>query len=965
MRIRSPLTLFALATLVGAACGENMPGPAPVGPKSFLNFETIPTRPLSLSPDGTRLFVTNTPDGRLEIFGVTAAGLTPQGSVSVGLDPIAVNARTNNEVWVVNHLSDSVSVVDVTPGQVARVSRTLLVGDEPRDVVFGGTGNSRAFVTAARRGQNHPVDTANLTQVPSQPRADVWVFDANNLGTALGGNRVGIVPLFSDKPGGMGVSPDGSQVFVAAFTSGNGSAVIAAESVCGTNGVTGRNSTQGSVQNVTSGGQPGCVLSGVVPNAGRVPGGVPAPNRNFIDNQLQPRVGVLVDNVRGSNPPQWLDQLGRNWSAAVPFSFPDNDVFAINANTLAVTRTFQSVGTLNFDVAVHPTDGRIFVSTIDAINMNRFVSVPGANLGPNMPAAGQGVFRPGLPVTADPATGRTLRGHLYESRIAILGANNTSVTSRHLNKHINYEQFPVPAGVLDRSVANPQSLAFDRTGSTLFVGALGSNKIVPFNTAALSNDSFQPDASTHIPLTGRGGPAGIQMDAVNPNRMFVYKRFDNSVAIGDIAARRETANIPLFNPEPAIIQNGRVSFYDARTTSDNGEANCNVCHPSADKDDLAWDLGAPFLARPMNNPNGFVLGIALGFGGVDNNPPIIPDPAKGPMTVLTLRGIKDSGGLFWRGDAVSATPFDERANFIAGIPIVFDALNGKTGGIPMATFTQLTDWAMTLVPPPNPHRPLNQVLNANQRAGEAVFLNTDPNPAVTDVIFNCNTCHALDPAMGKFGAGGLQSTEGETQFFKVTQLRTVYDKVGMFGKTGPQNSDTRPLGGVRRINVGPQVRASGTLHDGSLAGAEEFLSSDVFQLNAQELRTAVDFTYAFPSNVAPIVGQQVTLRGDSGPDVIARIDLMQQRAATPYVTPDSAMECDLVAKGVLNNQQRGYLFNPATGNFTDDRGATITPAALRAQARVAGQQVTFTCAYSGGGRRIGIDRNNDGTLDGN
>jgi hypothetical protein len=610
------------------------------------------------------------------------------------------------------------------------------------------------------------------------------------------------------------------------------------------------------------------------------------------------------------------------------------------------------------------------VATIDAINQNRFVSVPSANLGPNMAAAGTGVFKPNLPVTADPATGKTLRGHLYESRVAILGANNTSVVSRHLNKHIDYELFPVPAGVLQKSVANPQSLAFTRNGDTLFVGALGSNEIVPFNTAALSNDSFQPDAATHIKLTGRGGPAGIQLDPGNANRMFVYKRFDNSVAIVNISGKTETANIPLFNPEPMNIQVGRVSFYDARSTSDNGEANCNVCHPSADKDDLAWDLGAPFLAKPAMNPNMFVLGIALGFplGASDNQPPVIPDQIKGPMTVLTLRGIKDSGGLFWRGDAVSPTPFDERANFNMGIPIVFEALNGKTGGIPMATFQQLNDWSMTLVPPPNPHRPLNNVLNASQQAGQAVFTNTDPNPAVTDVIFNCDTCHALNPAMGNFGAGGLQSTEGETQFFKVTQLRTVYDKVGMFGATRPQVAAATlngpPRGGPRTMNVGPQVRATGTLHDGSLAGAEEFLTSDVFALNATELLNVVDFTYAFPSNVAQIVGQQATLSANSGTDVTDRIDLMQQRANTAYVTPDSAMECDLVAKGVFQGRERGYMFMAAAGNFRDDTGATISVADLRTRARGAGQQITFTCVNSGGGTRIGVDRNLDGRLDG-
>ena len=38
---------------------------------------------------------------------------THAASVPVGLEPVAVAARTDGEVWVVNHLSDSVSIVDV------------------------------------------------------------------------------------------------------------------------------------------------------------------------------------------------------------------------------------------------------------------------------------------------------------------------------------------------------------------------------------------------------------------------------------------------------------------------------------------------------------------------------------------------------------------------------------------------------------------------------------------------------------------------------------------------------------------------------------------------------------------------------------------------------------------------------------------------------------------------------------
>ena len=122
--------------------------PAQAG-SSLTLFESGHVRPLALSPDATLLFAVNTPDNRLEIFQVQGNGLTHRASVPVGLEPVAVAARSNTEVWVVNHLSDSVSVVDVDAGgRSGHVTRTLLVGDEPRDIVFAGTGNrSASFVT--------------------------------------------------------------------------------------------------------------------------------------------------------------------------------------------------------------------------------------------------------------------------------------------------------------------------------------------------------------------------------------------------------------------------------------------------------------------------------------------------------------------------------------------------------------------------------------------------------------------------------------------------------------------------------------------------------------------------------------------------------------------------------------------------------------------------------------------------
>lgn len=43
---------------------------------SFVEFESGLVRPLAISPDGSKLFATNTPNGTLEIFNITASGLT-------------------------------------------------------------------------------------------------------------------------------------------------------------------------------------------------------------------------------------------------------------------------------------------------------------------------------------------------------------------------------------------------------------------------------------------------------------------------------------------------------------------------------------------------------------------------------------------------------------------------------------------------------------------------------------------------------------------------------------------------------------------------------------------------------------------------------------------------------------------------------------------------------------------------
>src|SRR5262249_12797437 len=124
-------------------------------------------------------------------------------SIPVGLEPVSVVARTDSEAWVVNSLSDSVSIVDLNQQIVVR---TLWVGDEPTDVAFAA---NRAFVAVSQEDQ-------------------VKVYELPTLGTAPP------VDIFSRKVRALAVSPDGTTVYAVPLRSGNGTTTVA-DNIASTN----------------------------------------------------------------------------------------------------------------------------------------------------------------------------------------------------------------------------------------------------------------------------------------------------------------------------------------------------------------------------------------------------------------------------------------------------------------------------------------------------------------------------------------------------------------------------------------------------------------------------------------------------------------------------------------------------------------------------------------------------------
>ncbi len=330
MRLRIvPIGLLVAWTLAGVAPAQS----------SFVNWEHPQVHPLDRSPDGTRLAVANTADGTVELFDVTGASVVHTAFVPVGVDPVSVRWRTNDELWVVNHVSDSVSVVSIAAGNVVA---TIATGDEPADVVFAGS-PQRAYVSCSQANTVQVFDPANLAAAPS------------------------VIPIVGEEPRALAVSADGSRVYCAIFESGNSSTVIAGGVLANVtdppNAVNDANGPWGGVNPPPNSG------AGFNPP---IAAGLPPP----------PKVALIVRKDAGG---QWRDDNGGNWtnkvsganaadSGRIPgWDLADHDVAIVDTATSAVTYA-RGLMNICMSLAVMP-NGDVTVVGTEATNQIRFEPV--------------------------------------------------------------------------------------------------------------------------------------------------------------------------------------------------------------------------------------------------------------------------------------------------------------------------------------------------------------------------------------------------------------------------------------------------------------------------------------------------------------------------------------------------------------------------------------------------------------
>lgn len=1003
----------------------------PPNPGNFVNFETPHVYPIDLSPNSAKLAAVNTADGRLELFDVDGGTglLTYDQTVSVGYDPVSVRFRTNSEAWVVNHLSDSVSVVDIDTGTVVA---TIFTDDEPADVVFfTDSGNS-----------------APLAAVSCSRPDKIQIFNAST--HAL----VDEIALLGQDP--RALATDGTTVYAAIFQSGNSTTILPNNSI--SNALQdGAGPYGGTVNPPFNNGVPGTAW--VTPagsfTSGTLPAGPP------------PQVSLIV---RKDGAGVWRDDNGANWDLIVTganagssnrpvgWDMTDNDIAGLTTTngTAALTGSFGTNGYVTrrmnncMALGINPSNGSLMLVGLEATNEIRFE--------PNL----TGTFTRVRAAIANGTTG---------AEIALVDVNEEHLDAAQGGVGLAYSDSSVPQNIRDQSLGDPRGVAFNPAGTRAYVSGMGSGNIIvldPATGARLGGVGYTIDLGSPTP-----GPTGLAHHGTL-NRLYVMNKFAANIMVLNtttVGTESILQTADFFDPTPAFINQGRDDFYDTHQNSGLGQIACASCHIDGRNDQLAWDLGDP--AGAMKNTNQIVDADNPAPGEhnlmfVDVTPGLLAQhddfhPMKGPMTTQTLQDIIGHEPHHWRGDRDG---IEEFAN-------AFQGLQGDDFPLGGTAMQQFENFLSSLHFPPNPFRPIDNSLpggpkfvgagnnpllsltgfyspgSSGQNTGYSAagtqlpsgdawrgfHLYVSGNPLHTgahpkapeslDNVFQCVTCHSLPTGAGSidesrlvgfsfqfldiapgpngerhqgiFSSDGTGNTDGVTGSvnqgsFKVPHLRNQLDKSGFESKPDPLN------GGLPHIST----HGFGVLHDGGVDGLDTFLGSTAFDGdNDQDLSDIIAFTLCVNGDdfdrLAALPGAptffspsglpiNMTTVGQLGPDgsetLTAHAGVGQQitiNTSTPSQPEldrinefyDIALsgEVELIAKGVVNGQKRGWVLETDSPGFPqnsfqfDDNAMGDVPLSLLLSTAGPGSELTFMLVPTGSGRRMGIDRDSDGSFD--
>ncbi len=439
----------------------------------FVHFESAHVHPIDRTPDGNRLVVVNTADNRVSVFDITGATPVRTAEIPVGMEPISVRCRDDSTAWVVNQLSDDVSVVDLGTENVRATIRT---GDEPMDVIFAGT-SSQAYVSVAGEDVVKVYDSSTLAQVAT-------------------------IPISGHRPRTLAKSADGSKVYVAIFDAGNRSTVLGPEKVAADSMPSGIGfGTGGDIEYPRN-------------------AGLPTP----------PHVGLIV--LQASFDQNFYDMWGNVWTQHAKYKFYEQDVAVIGTSSNTVTDAYGDLGSQNYAIAVNPSDGKLALASTLARDEQRyeprlngylfetnmyFVSTTGTKtlrvLNPQVttyftsPVGTQAERDSALGITTGLAADANVAGDSLRFYVSSLATNKIGVLNPNATGALSMIKGRIP------TVEGPTGMVVDRTGNRLFVVGRFRNQLQTLNLSTFASIDVQNVGFDPTP------------DAIVNGRRFMYGGF--------------------------------------------------------------------------------------------------------------------------------------------------------------------------------------------------------------------------------------------------------------------------------------------------------------------------------------------------------------------------------------------------------------------------------------------------------
>ena len=887
---------------------------AQVPADSWVNWESAPVHPIDLVVGGDLLLATNTADAHLEIFDVSSGAPVALMSVPVGLDPVSVRARSATEAWVVNRISDSVSIVDLQNGYVRWTLRTA---DEPCDVIFAGT-PERAYVSCSGTDEIMVFDPANLSASPQS------------------------ISLIGEEPRALAKSPDGATVYCAIFESGNGTTVLGGGFDGGANVI--------------------AYPPNVVSNSAGPYGGInPPPNAGSEFEPpfnpaagVAPAVGLIVKKI---DQDVWVDDNGNDWGDLVSgpqaqlsgrpvgWDLADHDVAVIDTADNSVTY-IKTLMNICMAIGIRPTDGAISVVGTDAHNHIRYE--------PNL----NGHFIDVLHAMIDPAAGAV-------------------PLVQDLNPHLPIGGISVPEPERLLSIGDPRAIVWNAAGTEAFVAGKGSGNVVRILVDGTRNQAISPidvgAGATGLALDEVRGKLYVleHFDAsvvsVDLQTGTVSGRASYHDPTGEMVRLGRT-----FLYDTHLTSGmGQVScascHVDARTDrlawdlgdpAGEEEPFVDVCNmglplPGVDPCEDFHPMKGPMLTQTMQD----IIGKE-------------PHHWRGDRA-----GIEAFGGAFMSINGadlpLGGTSMQEFETYLASIYFPPNPFRGSRNQLP--TQLELDGHYTTgrFAPEGQPLgvgdavAGLDLYRNAGLDGGlQCVTCHTmpigiGPNSAFSSG-FDMETI--ADGPMGE-KHHGVVSVDGSTQRnIKIPHLRNIYKRRG-FNTT--QLLNTSGFGMLHDGSVDSVERffaepAFSVVNDQEIADLTALmLAFSGSDLPAGSNQTPLEPLGSPSQDTHAGVGRQITLdqTNRDDPVLLAQVQILLDEAAVGRV--------GIIAKAVQGGFLRGWVMINSGGQvFQSDMVAEGTTFEELKNSAVSGAEVTFTVVPVGSALRMGIDRDMDGHFDG-